>query len=315
MICSFIKKIFFYALTIILLTQTALAFEVVLPFRGIKLLGNLEIAPKRSIQDGVIVMLHDSLLTHNHDTMNLLQTQLAEKGYNTLAITLSLSFTNRTSNLTCADSQLHKHTDALYELRAWHEWLINHRAGPLVLLGHGRGANQAVWYSMDALNDFRKNDIVGLITLAPMSFYPETISQGFSQQYGLDLADEYDWIEKSVGMVRDHAFLNCESTNFHSTSFTSYYQNDVRKHTPWLLSKSVIPSLVLLAQKDEIEPSLAHEMLNNPNRQTIWENSLILGIPNANHDFQDDALKQVVFTIDKFMLGRFEQYTHFRTKP
>ncbi len=296
---------------VIILPLTAMAVEVVLPYRGIKLLGNLEIAPKRSIQDGVIVMVHDSLLTHHQDTINILQMKLAERGLNSLAITLSLSFSARDSALTCADSQLHKHTDAVLELRAWHEWLVNNRAGPLIFLGHGRGANQALWYAHEAQNNSRKSDIVGLILLAPMTYYPETIAKAYLQHFGRELADEFDWIAKSEGMIRNIAFLGCESTNVHSQTFVSYYQNDSRKHTPWLLSKTEMPALVALAENDQIEPNLLAEMGKNPQRNLIWRNADIVVIPNADHNFADDGLIQLVQRIDEFMLGRFERYTHF----
>ena len=52
-----------------------------------------------------------------------LQDVLTERGFNTLAITLSLGISDRKGIYDCAQPHRHLHTDALDEISAWLQWV------------------------------------------------------------------------------------------------------------------------------------------------------------------------------------------------
>jgi len=118
----------FWAVAAMLLTASvfapAQAEEVTTKLNDLTLRGNLELAAGKSVKDGVVLITHGTLAHNKMDLLQALQTSLKAKGYNTLAINLSLGLDKRASGMyDCPTPHVHKHTDAVGEIAAWTTWL------------------------------------------------------------------------------------------------------------------------------------------------------------------------------------------------
>ena len=116
----------------------AFAENVEIKYHNITLKGHLVLADERTISDGVVLMVHDTFETFSSSIMERTQEILMENGYNSLAITLSLSRDNRIQDFECYEPHYHKHTDALFEIEAWVQYLQKLGVPAITFLGHGR---------------------------------------------------------------------------------------------------------------------------------------------------------------------------------
>ena len=82
-------------------TATAQADPLAETFRGLKLNAELRLAPGRSLEDGVVLMLPSPLGHHRMELIVNVQDVLAEKGISTLAPSLSLGHDNRRWYIDC----------------------------------------------------------------------------------------------------------------------------------------------------------------------------------------------------------------------
>src|SRR5262245_19151032 len=74
-----------------LLAPASHAEDVKIDVQGLTVIGNLDLAPGKSLKsDGVLLLLHDTLAHNRMEIMSALQELLHERGINSLAITLSL---------------------------------------------------------------------------------------------------------------------------------------------------------------------------------------------------------------------------------
>ena len=118
------------------------ANEVTQPFKGITLNANLELAKDKKPADGVILITHGGLAHRGMELVTNLQKLLKERGYNTLAINLSLGLNDRHGMYDCMVTQRHYNDDAADEIGAWVGWLKKQGATRVALLGHSRGGTQ-----------------------------------------------------------------------------------------------------------------------------------------------------------------------------
>ena len=113
-------------------------------YLGLTVVGNLALAPAKTLKDdGAIVLVHDQLAHHTDATIAKLQAALLAKGQNSVAISLSLGVNQRKTAFNCAHEHDHRHGDASDEIVAWVEWLQGQGASRVAIFGHGRGAAQA----------------------------------------------------------------------------------------------------------------------------------------------------------------------------
>ena len=144
---------------------------------------NLEQAEDKSLSDGVVLITHGTLAHNRMEVITAMQKLLAERGFNTLAINLSLGIDNRHGMFDCNQPSRHKHTDALDEIAAWIKWLKAQGAGKIWLMGHSRGGSQTAWYAADRAGPETKK----VILLAPMTFDAQKSAKSYQKRYGVSL--------------------------------------------------------------------------------------------------------------------------------
>ena len=88
-------RIFAAIFLLAFLTHPAKAKEVKIKHNSLILNANLNLAPKKSIASGVVLMLHGTMAHKDMEIMRNLQDMLIERGISNLAINLSLTKENR----------------------------------------------------------------------------------------------------------------------------------------------------------------------------------------------------------------------------
>ena len=83
----------------------------------------LQLGVGKSLQNGVVILVHGTLAHNDMDTIKNLSEVLNERGLNTLAINLSLGVHDRHVVYDCNITSRHKQLNALEELAVWIEWL------------------------------------------------------------------------------------------------------------------------------------------------------------------------------------------------
>ena len=101
----------------------AQANEVTLPYKGLTLNANLELAAAKTATDGMVLITHGGLAHRETEPYPYLQDLFKKKGYSTLAINLSLGLNNRHAMYDCKVTHRHHYTDAADEIGAWVDWL------------------------------------------------------------------------------------------------------------------------------------------------------------------------------------------------
>jgi len=275
----------------------AVAQELQIPHRNITLLGNLEVAPDKSLPDGIILMLHAGLGHHGMETITYLQSLLREREYSTLAITLSLSIDKRRGMFDCKSTQRHLNTDAIEEINSWIGWLKKQNVKDIVLFGHSRGGSQAAHYEM--VSDIP--ELKAIILLAPGTF--ETNGPAIYQQRykkplkGLvDKATALVIANKGDTVMKHTSFLYCEDSNVSANTFVSYYGPDPHLDTALMATKTMKPTLIILAGADNI-------VINNDSFRTLAVNKKVQveEIEEANHFFRDLYADEAADKMDEFL--------------
>ncbi|MBV8537170.1 MAG: alpha/beta hydrolase [Alphaproteobacteria bacterium] len=238
-----------------------LAAEVSTPYRGLTLLGNLELADGKSAKDGIALIVHGTLAHDRMETIASLQANLKERHLSSLAITLSLGEDRRTGFFDCARLHNHRPYDSLDEIAVWIAWLKSQGAAAVTLIGHSQGGNQAAVYAVER----RDPDVSSLILLAPGTFDFDKTAQAYQARYGTPLRPLLDKAEALVRAGRGAAplervgFLNCTTATATADSFVAWYAPEPRRDTPSILPRVAVRTLVIVAGADEVVPDLAAE--------------------------------------------------------
>jgi pimeloyl-ACP methyl ester carboxylesterase len=249
------------------MSLTALADEVRINDGDRILNANLELAPGRTIEDGVILMLHGTLGHKDMEIIVLMQSVFQEYEYSSLAINLSFNIDDRHGFYPCERPHTHQYNDALAELALWVDWLKEKHVGDIIMLGHSRGANQVANY---LLQD--DHSVVAGILLAPSA---GSGSMTDTVQTNLARAEKEEWLD-------DTEFLHCQNTKVSAASYVSYYASPSQGDTPELLQGISTPVLVLSGSQDSVVKGLAEKM-NNVNNERVMH----LQIDGADHFFRD----------------------------
>ena len=235
------------------LTGPARAEAVAYEYLGLTVVGNLELAPSKTLKDdGAVVLVHDTLAHHTDATMASLQAALNAKGLNSVAITLSLGINQRKSAFDCAHEHDHRHGDASDEIVAWVEWLQGKGASRVSIVGHGRGAAQA------ALSAAERQDLgVSRLVLAnPPSVLPLAAGARYQQQFGQPLKPVLEHARKLVDdgegdtLLNVPGFLTCAKARATAAAFVDYYGGDNRHDIMSLLPELKQQTLVVVAGSD-----------------------------------------------------------------
>jgi len=251
------RMLFLAGLCIILTWSTAAQSagrEVLLPYGRIDLVGRLDLAPGKTLADGVVLMLHGTTAHGEMGIMRQFSGLFNENGLNTLAINFSLNESRRRGMFDCARPSSHRAEDALPEIGAWLDWLKGQGAGGVVLFGFSRGGHQAAWFDAERPHALVKS----MVLLAPVAAndfaLPERYQARFKAPIAPVLAKARKLAQAGKGGARLEkiGFLNCDAATATAASFLSYYDLPARNDTPELLKRTRTPALVLVAGSDEI---------------------------------------------------------------
>lgn len=275
------------------------AKEVTLPYQGLVLNANLELAAGKKIADGAILITHGSLAHRGMESLVNFQNLFKEKGYNTLAINLSLGLNNRHGMYDCRIPHRHRYTDAVAEIHAWLEWLKKQGVSRVVVLGHSRGAAQTALYAAERKHALTK----AVVLLAPATLdnaSPTDYEERFQQPLALLLEKAQDLIRAGKGdtLLEGIGLMTCADTSATAASLVSYYTGP-HLDTMALLSKIDRPVLVVVAGGDEIVVDLERKVAPRVDGKRIQ----MKVIENADHFFRDLYADEAVDAIDLFLKG------------
>jgi len=285
------RSILTKALLATLLTSPTLsAEEITLQHDGLTLNANLEISDNRSLADGAVLIIHGTLAHNGMDIISTLQELLADEGYNSLAINLSLGQSDRHGMYDCTIPHTHKHSDALNEIGAWVDWLKSKGSDNIVLMAHSRGGNQTAMFT-DQNND---PVVKAQILIAPQTWSAAEATAGYEKRYqqplqplltkAETLADKggEQWLERT-------GFIYCADSKVTPDSFLSYYTPNEHLDTPTLLTSARLPTLVFYGTEDDVVTDLAEKMavVSNDKVTTI-------GVEGSDHFFLDLYADEVI---------------------
>lgn len=294
------------AIVLALLSGVARGEEISTRFRGLTLLGNLELAAGKGLESGVAVVVH-GLLAHNRmEIVADLQKHLKARGVSTLAINLSLGVDRRTGFFDCGRLHAHRPFDSLDEIDAWIGWLQNNGATEISLIGHSQGGNHVAVYAAE-----RNNPAVSAIALlAPGTFDAERTAERYKARYTVELAE---LLGKAEGLVRAGqgferlsgiGFLNCENATATASSVAGWYGANPLRHTPNVLPRIAVRTLVVAAGADEVVPDLAAAVetlarASGPGGGEIR----IETVDDADHFFRDLFIEDAADLVAKWLKG------------
>lgn len=298
-----LHRMFFIALLLMLgfYTQTLSAKEVTLPFNGITLNANLEIAEDKSISDGVVLIMHSFLAHNGMEIIKASQEAFLENKQNTLAINLSLGVDNRHGNYDCFIPIRHKLSDAFAELDAWISWLSLKGVKKIVLMGHSISANQILNYVVKRNNP----SVTGLVLLAPNTHGTASSPIRYKESYGADLSEVLvrakQLIEdgKKDQLMKDTDYGFCPKTSVSADAFVAFYQKEKEFWNAHLyLPKTKVPVLIVAGSNDEHQPNIDKHVKPYVDDKRIF----LTIVEGSDHFFRDlnieDAVEKSVEFVD-----------------
>jgi pimeloyl-ACP methyl ester carboxylesterase len=269
--------------------------------RGLTVNGNLELAPDKGLEDGVILIAH-GLLAHNRaEPIAALQRGLKARGLSTLAVNFALGVNDRRGVVDCRHLHAHRPADALDEIEAWIGWLKAQGATEITLLGHGQGGAQVALYAAE-----RRDPAVGaVILLAPATFDPVRVAAAYEQRHGAPLAPVLaraeDLLRGGRGETRIEGigFLSCAGATATASSFVGWYAPSPLRNTPTLLSRIRQRTLVVAAGADAEMADLTQQL----GAIAAQRNLTVEVVDGADHFFQarhaGDAVEIVVNWLER----------------
>jgi pimeloyl-ACP methyl ester carboxylesterase len=273
---------------------------VKLQIKGTSALADLVVPENGSIKKGVILITHGTLAHKDMEIVEALQSTLSERGYSSLAHTLTLGLDNREGMYDCTRPHTHRHEDALDEIGAWLHWLKDQGAGPVSLVGHSRGGNQSAWFAVER----GAGKIAKLVLIAPATnSTPDDASKNYHKRYKTDLAGIVKQAEKyvSAGTPQKEmslpGLLYCPDAKAQAGSIISYYSADSRRDTPTLLPKLKMPTLVIAGSDDTVVPAVARRVKPLADGKKIK----LVVIDGADHMFLDFFIEDAADLIASFI--------------
>ncbi|MBM3359390.1 MAG: alpha/beta hydrolase [Betaproteobacteria bacterium] len=277
----------------------ASAKEVSLRHGGITLHGLLDLAPGKTLADGVILMVHGTMQHLDFSTMRDVRTLLHAKGYSTLAVNFGLGVDRRRGLFDCERASTHRFGDAVGEIGAWLDWLQANGAKRVVLFGFSRGGQQAAWFSAERDHPV----IASLVLLAPINPAESADSARYEAQFGkplkpvLEQARALAQSGKGSALLKNVAFLNCPDTSVTAESFLSYYATDPAIEMPALLERVKQPAFVVVASADQVVRGLEKQLAPLADGKRLR----FTVITGSDHFFRDLYGEDAVDEIVKFL--------------
>jgi pimeloyl-ACP methyl ester carboxylesterase len=253
---------------------------------GLDLLANLELPSGKVLADQpVILILHGNMAHHGMELIRALQHGLKERGYASLAITLSLGLNARKGMFACTHEHEHRASDAIEEIAVWVDWLKSQSVTRITLAGHSRGAAQVLGYAAgnpDALVD-------RLILIAPPVDGFETVVARYQTAFGGDLRSIVETARRHVEEGEEDkvmdvpGFLSCKGARATAASILDYYAPDPAEHPLVVLKRMRLPVLVVAGSADTISADVPAKIAAAGLPPTVE----IAVIDGADHFFRD----------------------------
>ncbi|HEY5604017.1 MAG TPA: alpha/beta hydrolase [Gammaproteobacteria bacterium] len=274
------------------------AKEVTLQHRGLTLNADLEFATGKTFNAGMVLITHGALAHREMEFIVYLRKIFKDKGYNTLAINLSLGLNNRHGMYDCRLTHRHHNDNAIHEIGAWVDWLKKQGAKNITLLGHSRGGAQTALYAAE-----RDDDLLNAVVLLAPAVKENTDPAAYQQRYQRELApllrQAQQLLEQGKGdAVLEHiGLMTCRDTSATAGAFVSYYGQDPRLDTPYLIPKFKIPVLVVIAGGDSVVVDLDKKLAPLADGKRVQMNV----VDGADHLFRDLYTDDAVDAIDEFL--------------
>ena len=276
------------------------ASEVKLSHMGLNLNANFELSTNTKHENEVILITHSGLAHNGLEIITYLQAKLKGLGYNTLAINLSLGLDNRHGMYDCKTTHRHLFSDAENEISAWMGWLKENGVKRVVVLGHSRGASQTALYAAEQDNSL----IQAVILLAPDTQATNDMA-AYQKRHGvplegvLTLARKFRMAGKGSTVLEHTGLLYCMDTSVAADTLLSYYDEDPRLDTPYLIPKISKPTLVVIAGNDEFVVGANTKFSSLSSAKNIQMKT----IEGADHFFRDLYADDVVEVVNEFLMN------------
>lgn len=286
------------AATITLWSATAQAAPVTLEHAGLTLNGDLEMADGKALSDGVVLLVHGTLAHHGMEIIAGQQQRLAERGVNSLAVSLSLGQDARAGMYDCTTPHVHRHEDAVAEIGAWVGWLKGQGSGPLTVFGHSRGGNQVAWF---AAEHERAKDVAGWVLVAPATWTESNENANYAKRYGADITPFVSEARAKVAAGQSAelmdlpGFIYCENAQASAAAIVSYYAAEPRMDTPTLLPAMPKPVLLVIGAGDEVVPDLPERLAAG-----VPDGVTVETVADAGHMFRDFAADDLADLVADF---------------
>lgn len=285
------------------LGRPVMAQEVTRLFNGLTLNANLEMADEKTLKDGVVLITHGTLAHNKMEIIATLQGLLKERGFNTLAINLSLGLDDRHGMYDCNITHTHKHSDAVTEIALWVKWLRSKGADKIILAGHSRGGNQTAQYMVDR----QVPKVLGAALIAPATWDKDKEARSYKDRYKVSINSLLGKMNRTViakkgeTVFKEIDFIYCPKTSVTAASFVDYYAEDKFLDTPTVLVRVKKPVLVIAASEDNIVKDLPQKMAGVTNDQIK-----LAVVDGADHFFLDFYAEDVADLISDFASGLLE---------
>lgn len=291
-----------YIVTIIvgvfMLGCLAHAEEVSLSYKQLTMNANLILAADKHLADGVILITHGGLAHYASDTIAYLQQLFKARGYNTLAINLSLGLDNRHGMYDCKTTHRHLNADSADEIGAWLDWLHKQGVKSVTLLGHSRGGAQTALFAAE-----RDNTLVKAVVLMAPATSENNDALEYQKRFHMALLPMLETAQKLARegrgstVIDSVGLLSCANTTATAASFVSYYKPSISLDTPQLIPKFTKPSLIIVAGSDEVVVGLGKKV--TPLVDGVRVQMKV--IEGAGHYFQDIYSDDAVDAIDAYL--------------
>lgn len=258
---------------------------------------DFNLADGNAENDDVVLITHGALAHKQMEIVKYLNRLFLDKGYNTLAINLSLGINNRHGMYDCSVTHRHTNNDAVEEIEQWVFWLIKKGIKNIYLLGHSRGGAQVALFSSTS----KLKQIKAVALMAPATS-ENTAEINYKKRYQQELKPILDNARKLKKQGKKHAVLksiglmSCNDTSATAESFLSYYGQQKNVDTPSLLKKIIKPVVIVVAGDDKVVISLDKKI------RSITDNKFrkLSVIEGADHMFRDLNADDAVDSISEF---------------
>ena len=162
--------------------------------------------------------------------------------------------------------------------------------GPVVLVAHSLGGNQAARYALQPSPQLR-----ALVLLAPPNGDLETMRQ----RHQVAVEQAFAAVERGdpAAVQTLPSFLHCAESRVSAASVISYLYGDEGVSTPTLIARLNVPTLVIVGTADALAPGL--EVAVQPLVEAGTAELLL--VEDAGHFFRDLYAEEVAEAIDAFI--------------